>query len=67
MHEENADVFALRAIGSRAFVQTEASMSKFEDRAWEGVSCGPSINSKAHGIYKLSAPRVVEIQNVIFV
>ena len=67
LHNKHADLSFLRAIGSRSFVHTEVYTSKFEDKAWEGMLCGYSTNSKAYRVYNPSTRRVVESRNVTFI
>jgi len=67
LHNKHADLSFLRAIGSRSVVCTEVYTSKFEDKAWEGMLCVYSTNSKDYRVYNPSTRRVVESRNVTFI
>ena len=48
MHNKEADLSGLRAIGGRAFVHHETYTRKLDDRAFEGKLCGFSQDSRAY-------------------
>ena len=60
IHGKEADLSALRAIGSRAFVHIESHTPKLGDNDWEGKLCGFSQDSKAYRIYDPVKGTVVE-------
>ena len=66
MHDEEADLSGLRAIGSRAFMHTGTYTTKLDDKAWEGKLCGFSQDSRVHRIYNPEKGTVVESQNDTF-
>ena len=66
MHDKEADLSALRAIESRAFVHIETHTPKLGDETWEGKLCGSSQDSRAYRIYNPVKGTVVESRNVTF-
>ena len=66
MHNKEADVSGLRAIGARAFVHREAYTRKLDDRAFVGKLCGFIQDSRAYMIYNPAKGTVVESRNVTF-
>ena len=66
MHNKEADLSGLRAIGARAFVHRETYTRKLDDRAFEGKLCGFSKDSRAYRIYNPVKGTVVESRNVTF-
>ena len=66
MHNKEADLSGLRAIGAKAFVHREAYTRKLDDRAFEGKLCGFSQDSRAYRIYNPAKGTVVESRNVTF-
>lgn len=67
MHNKEADLTGLRAIGARAFVHPETYTKQLDDRAFEGKLCGFSQDSKAYRILNPSKGTVVECRNVTFI
>ena len=66
MHNKEADLSGLRAIGARAFVLRETYTKKLDDRAFEGKLCGFNQDSIAYKIYSPVKGTVVESRNVTF-
>ena len=66
MHNKEAYLSGLRAIGARAFVHRETYTRKMDDRALEGKLCGFSQDSRAYRIYNPAKGTVVESRNVTF-
>ena len=66
MHNEEADLSGLRAIGARAFVHREIYTRELDDRASEGKLCGFNQDSRAYKIYSPAKGTVVESRNVTF-
>ena len=66
MHNKEADLSGLRAIGARAFVHRETYTRKLHDRAFEGKLCEFSQDSKAYRIYNPAKGTVVESCSVTF-
>ena len=66
MHNKEADLSGLRAIGARAFVHRETYTGKLDDRAFEGKLCGFSQDRRAYRIYNPAKGTVVESRNVTF-
>ena len=66
MHNKEADVSGLRAIGAIAFVHRETYTRKLDDRAFEGKLCGFCQDSRAYRIYNPAKDAVVESRNVTF-
>ena len=66
MHNSEADLSGLRAIGARAFVHRETYTRKLDDRAFEGKLCGFSQGSRAYRIYNLVKGTVMESRDVSF-
>ena len=66
MHNKEADLSGLRAIGVRAFVHREVYTRKLDDRAFEGKLCGFSQDSRAYRIYNPVKGTVMENRNVTF-
>ena len=66
MHNKEADLSGLRAIGARAFVHRDTYTRKLDDRAFEGNLCGSCQDSRAYRIYNPAKGTVVEICNVTF-
>ena len=64
IHNEEADLSGLRAIGARAFVHRDTYTRKLDDRALEGKLCRFSQANRAHRIYN-PAKGMVESRNVI--
>ena len=61
MHNKEADLSRLRAIGDRAFVHRETYTRKLDDRAFEGKLCG---FSQHYRIYNPAKGAVVESRDV---
>ena len=66
MHNKEADLSGLRAIGARAFVHRETYTRKLDGRTFEGKLCGFSQDSRAYKIYNPAKGTVVESRNVTF-
>ena len=66
VHNKEADLSGLRAIGARAFVHRKIYTRKLDDRAFEGKLCGFSQDSRAYRIYNPAKGTVVESRNVTF-
>ena len=66
LHNKEADLSGLRAIGARVFVPRETYTRKLDDRAFEGKLCGFSQDSRAYRIYSPAKGTVVESRNVTF-
>ena len=66
MHNKEADLSGLRAIGAKAFVHRETYTRKLDDRAFDGKLCGFSQDSRAYRIYNSAKGTVVESRNVTF-
>ena len=66
MHNKEADLSGLQAIGARAFVHCETYTRKLDDRAFEGKLCGFSQDSRAYRIHNPAKGMVVESRNVTF-
>ena len=66
MHNKEADISGLRAIGARAFVHRETYTRKLDGRAFEGKLCESSQDSRAYRIYNPAKGTVVESRNVTF-
>ena len=66
MHNKEADLSGLRAIGARAFVHRETYTRKLDDRVFEGKLCGFSQDSRVCRIYNPAKGTVVESRNVTF-
>ena len=66
MHNKEADLSGLRAIGARAFVHRDTYTRKLDDRAFEGNLCGSCQDSRAYRIYNPAKGTVVVSCNVIF-
>ena len=66
MHNKEADLSGLRAIGARAFVHRETYTRKLDDRAFERKLCGFGQDSRAYRIYNPAKGTVVESRNVTF-
>ena len=66
MHNKEADLSGLRAIGARAYVHREIYTRKLDDRVFEGKLCGFSQDSRTYRIYSPAKGTVVESRNVTF-
>ena len=66
VHNKEADLWRLRAIGARAFVHRETYTRKLDDRAFEGKLCGFSQDSRAYRIYNPAKSTIVESHNMTF-
>ena len=66
MHNKEADLSWLPAIGAREFVHRETYTRKLGGRVFEGKLCGFSLDSRAYRIYNPVKGPVVESRNVTF-
>ena len=66
MHDKEADLSGLRAIGAREFVHRETYTRNLDDRVFEGKLCGFNQDSRAYRIYNPAKGTVVENRNVTF-
>lgn len=64
---KNADMSALQAIGSRAFVHTDTYTSEFQNTMWVGIRYRQNANNKEHCTYMPSTCRALENRSVTFI